>query len=70
MKVCTTLLQIHLLVLHMCSDDEGRVYVGVEEEEVVYKGADDDDDVVHGEGGLGNGEGGLRTPLPQGSSQG
>ena len=43
----------------MCSDDEGRVYVGVEEEEVVYEGADDDDNVVHGEGGLGNGEGDL-----------
>ena len=43
------------------SDDEGNVYVGVDDE-VVCEAGDDDDDVVvvHGEGGgLGNGEGDL-----------
>ena len=40
------------------SDDEGNVYVGVDEKVVVFEGADDDD-VVHDEGGLDNGEEGL-----------
>ena len=44
-------------MMHLSSDDEGNVYVGVDDEVVCDAG--DDDDVVHNEGGLDNVEGGI-----------
>ena len=41
------------------SDDEGNVYVGVDNEEVVNEAGDGDGDVVHDEGGLDKVEEGL-----------